>query len=146
MSGRRVYDSAHRRARRAALATTPAGAPCPRCGCPRCGHPMLPGDRLELDHRDDGPGYLGLSHASPCRTCGRKCNQRAGGIIAAELAGKKLRERRCVICGMAFTASRGTDGSESVTCSQRSCITEIRRSRKAALPDPEPPPVTGRVW
>jgi hypothetical protein len=107
---------------------------------------MLPGDRLELDHRDDGPGYLGLSHASPCRTCGKKCNQSAGGRLAAKLAGKESRDRRCVICGMAFHASQGNDGSLSVTCSTRSCITELRRRRKAREPDGEPPPPTGRAW
>lgn len=141
MSGRRVYDAAHRRARETAIATTPPGSPCARCG-----HPMEPGDRLQLDHRDDGPGYLGLSHASPCRTCHRKCNQSAGGILAAKMAGKESRDRRCVICGKPFHASQGADGTLSVTCSTQACVTEIRRSRKARDPDPEPPPQTGRAW
>jgi hypothetical protein len=40
--------------------------------CVRCGWPMHPGQKIQLDHRDDKPDeYLGWSHAT--------CNLRAGG-------------------------------------------------------------------
>jgi hypothetical protein len=37
---------------------------------------MLPGQALDLDHRDDRAGYLGMSHAT--------CNRRAGQRLAME--------------------------------------------------------------
>ena len=40
------------------------------CPCVRCGELIEPGSEWHLDHRDDGRGWLGPSHA--------KCNQRAG--------------------------------------------------------------------
>jgi hypothetical protein len=54
--------------------TQRALAPAARAGlltCPRCGRRILPGEAFDLDHRDDGKGYLGMSHAS--------CNRSAGG-------------------------------------------------------------------
>jgi ribosomal protein S27E len=107
---------------------------------------MEPGDRLQLDHRDDGPGYLGLAHSSPCRTCGKRCNQSFGGQLAAKMAGKESRDRRCAICGKPFHASQGNDGRLSATCSNQGCITQLRRVRKSGAPDPEPPAATGRAW
>lgn len=133
--------AAHRRARRAGLALLADGAPCVRCG-----HEMWPAaDILNLDHADDG-SYLGFSHSSPCRTCGERCNQKAGGIKGAIAGGKQLRTRPCVICGKAFTASRSADGAKAVTCGSRACLREIRSSRKARRPDPAPPPSSGRAW
>jgi len=105
--------------------------------CTRCQHPMENGDRLDADHNDNGAGYRGLSHSSPCRTCGKRCNQRAGGQAGALRQGKKLRERDCVICGKPYVAAM----PDQVTCGQRSCITQIRAIRKARRPDPAPPPV-----
>ena len=38
--------------------------------CARCNELISPKDKWQLDHRDDGHGWLGPSHA--------RCNQRAG--------------------------------------------------------------------
>jgi hypothetical protein len=38
--------------------------------CARCSEPIEPGAEWELDHRDDGKGWLGPSH--------RSCNRSAG--------------------------------------------------------------------
>lgn len=59
------YGADHRALRRAGLPGA-WGRPCARCG-----QPMLYGQPLHLDHRDDGAGYLGFSHAA--------CNDSAGG-------------------------------------------------------------------
>ncbi|MER6343691.1 hypothetical protein ACWC10_00035 [Streptomyces sp. NPDC001595] len=40
--------------------------------CARCGKTMHPGESIDLDHADDGSGYLGWAHAS--------CNRRQGAI------------------------------------------------------------------
>jgi hypothetical protein len=40
--------------------------------CVRCGLPMLEGQPVQLDHADNGQGYVGYSH--------RSCNARAGAI------------------------------------------------------------------
>lgn len=103
---------------------------------------MYAGDKINLDHNDDKPGYKGLAHASPCRTCGKRCNQSAGGKAAALRQGKTLTERTCIICGMPYRASM----TKQVTCGQRNCITEIRRIRKARQPDPEAPKADGWAW
>lgn len=106
----------------------------------------MPGDRIDLDHTDDGSGYLGFAHSSACLVCSRKCNQAAGGELGALRQGKQLRGRRCVICGMPFNAGTGSSGARQATCGQRPCVTQLRRIRKAREPDPAPPPPTGRVW
>ena len=143
-SGRRHYTSAHRRLREVMIAQVEWGV----TACCICRHPLELGDRVQLDHDDQGgdTDYRGLAHSSPCRICGKRCNQRAGGVLAAQLAGKRLRERQCVICGMPFTASRGTDGAQAATCGRAECVTQLRRVRKARQPDPAPPPATGRQW
>jgi hypothetical protein len=41
--------------------------------CARCGRLMMPGQALDLDHRDHRSGYLGFSH--------RACNRAAGGRL-----------------------------------------------------------------
>ena len=54
---------------------------CDGCCCPTrsgsrracCGQVMRAGDELDLDHNDDGNGYLGFSHA--------RCNRQAGGRL-----------------------------------------------------------------
>jgi hypothetical protein len=58
------YGPDHRALRRAMLPGA-WGTPCARCG-----RLMLYGEALDLDHRDDGAGYLGMSH--------RSCNSAAG--------------------------------------------------------------------
>lgn len=73
--GRPQYGALHKAVRKEYLARYKPGQKCVRCGHPT----FYPQDRLDLDHRDDGRGYLGLSHSSPCRTCGERCNQAAGG-------------------------------------------------------------------
>lgn len=59
------YGGKHQAIRRAGLVLA-YGTPC----C-RCGKLMQPGQKLDLDHRDDGPGWAGFAHA--------KCNRSAGG-------------------------------------------------------------------
>jgi hypothetical protein len=68
-----VYDREHRAVRRALLA---AASPTDRCW--RCGFPLGPDpSRLDLGHRDDGPGWAGLEHAKCSRAAGaRKGNAR----------------------------------------------------------------------
>jgi hypothetical protein len=140
-SGR--YGRDHQRARQALLAQIQWGV----TPCCRCGHPLMPGDRVDLDHADDGSGdYLGFSHHSACFICRQKCNQRAGGQLGALRQGKQLAERRCVVCGMPFTAGGGTTGAAQASCGQQACITELRRRRRGRQDDGTPPPSSGRVW
>jgi hypothetical protein len=61
------YGGPHQALRRAALPYA-VGQPCSRCG-----QPMLPGQALDLDHRDDGGGWWGFAHA--------RCNRAAGGRL-----------------------------------------------------------------
>src|SRR5262245_14658207 len=54
---------------------------------------MRPGEAIELDHSDDGPGYLGFSHA--------RCNRQAGGRLGRarqieQARRKKLMDEYCV--------------------------------------------------
>ena len=60
------YGVIHRTMRRR-LAPVVATGTVP---CARCGDPIGSGEKWELDHRDDGRGYLGPSHF--------RCNRRAG--------------------------------------------------------------------
>lgn len=58
----------------------------PGTPCVRCQHPLDPRiDQMDLDHNDAGTGYLGFSHHSPCRVCGQRCNQAAGGVKGGRL-------------------------------------------------------------
>lgn len=135
------YDRRHQRAREAMLRAWRPGDLCPRCQ-----HEVDPRiDKLHADHAEDG-GYLGLSHASRCRVCHTRCNLAFGGIKSAELAGKRLRERRCVVCGTPFTAPRGRTSSTQETCGAGACVTEIKARRRARGPDGEAPPPSGRIW
>jgi hypothetical protein len=70
MSRPGAYSGPHQAIRRALLPDA-YGRPCPRCGLP-----MVPGQALDLDHRDDRAGYLGMSHS--------RCNRRAGGRLGNE--------------------------------------------------------------
>ena len=137
------YGRAHQRAREALLPLVEWG----RTPCSICLHPLQVGDEVDLDHDDDGVRYRGFAHHSPCRVCFRRCNQSAGGEQSALRSGKTLRRgRRCVVCGMPYVAGEGSAGARQVTCGRRSCITEVRRRRRAREPDGEPPAATGRVW
>ena len=44
--------------------------------CVRCGRPMLPGQPIDLDHRDDGVGYRGWSHSHCNRSAGARLGKR----------------------------------------------------------------------
>lgn len=65
------YGRAHRAVRRRLLPQA-IGQPCARCG-----RPITADDEVDLDHRDDGDGYLGLAHSACNRSAGaRKGNAR----------------------------------------------------------------------
>ena len=64
----RVYGHGHRQIRRVWAVKVALGG----VECARCGKPIEPGELFDLDHRDDGFGYLGASHAS----CNRSTNRR----------------------------------------------------------------------
>jgi hypothetical protein len=49
--------------------------------CCRCGRPILPGEAVDLDHNDDGVGYLGWSHSH--------CNRSAGAVKGNRLRGAR---------------------------------------------------------
>ena len=133
----RGEGQAHRSARAAMLRAFQNGQLCARCQ-----HPMWHGDKMDADHSDTGHGYLGLSHSSPCRTCGQRCNQSAGGQRAAGLAGKQSRDRRCIVCGRPYIAGMTT----TVTCGRQPCVNAVRAARRARKPDPTPPKAQGRAW
>ena len=48
--------------------------------CARCGGLILPGEAWDLDHTDDGTGYLGPSHARCNRATAGKQKARLGRI------------------------------------------------------------------
>ena len=54
--------------------------------CVRCGQPMLPGQKLHLDHNDTRTGYLGFSHAW--------CNKRAGAKKGNRISNRITLSRR----------------------------------------------------
>jgi hypothetical protein len=62
------YGPDHR-AFRAGTVAQAVGKPCARCQLP-----MLEGQAVQLDHADNGQGYIGYSH--------RSCNARAGAIAS----------------------------------------------------------------
>jgi hypothetical protein len=142
MTSRPQYGPDHVRARKAMLKLVQWGT----TRCCRCEHPLEYGDRVDADHNDNGIGYRGLAHSSPCQVCLTRCNQEAGGNKRALQAGQQLRDRNCPICGKPFRATTGTSGAVQATCGTRDCITELRRIRKARQPDPEPPAQGGRIW
>jgi hypothetical protein len=80
--GRDRYGPEHRAFRDGTVAQA-VGKPCARCH-----QVMLASDAVQLDHADDGQGYVGYSH--------RSCNARAGAIngnrarAAAYRAAKEL--------------------------------------------------------
>lgn len=60
------YGMAHKTMRKRLAPVVALG----KTQCARCGELIEPGEKWELDHRDDGRGWLGPSHS--------KCNRRAG--------------------------------------------------------------------
>jgi hypothetical protein len=89
-----VYDREHRAVRRALLA---AASPTDRCW--RCGFPLGPDpSRIDLGHRDDGPGWAGLEHAK----CSRAAGARKGNAL------RRQRERSITMvaeCAIALEIS-----------------------------------------
>ena len=77
--GDRGYGYQYQKLRKALLPSA-YGTPCARCGLP-----MLPGQKLHLDHNDDRTGWIGFSHAA--------CNVRAAAkkARAIQLYGKRPR-------------------------------------------------------
>ena len=63
-----VYDREHQAVRRGLLAAYSPTDPCWRCGFPLGPDPS----RIDLGHRDDGPGWAGLEHAKCSRSAGAK--------------------------------------------------------------------------
>jgi hypothetical protein len=57
---RQRYSSRHQRLRAAVAVAVEQG----RARCARCGKPIPPGTEWDLDHEDNGKGYLGPSHAA----------------------------------------------------------------------------------
>ncbi len=74
----RRYDRRHRNVRRAVAAQMEAGG----VACARCGRPIVPGSEWHLDHRDDGPGYVGASHAR-CNISANQGGWRGKGQVIA---------------------------------------------------------------
>jgi hypothetical protein len=72
------YDREHEAIRLALLAAASASDPCWRCGQPL----GRDASKIDLGHRDDGPGWAGLEHA--------RCNRQAG----AKKGNALRRERR----------------------------------------------------
>lgn len=69
---KRRYGTDHQAARRAWKDKLPRP-------CTVCGRPVLPGSAWDLDHTDDGAGYLGPAH----RGCNRAKGGRKGGRARA---------------------------------------------------------------
>jgi hypothetical protein len=74
------YGGDHQALRKAARAHA-YGTPCVRCG-----RIMRLGEPIDLDHRDDGNGWLGFSHA--------KCNRQAGGRLGRARQIEQQRRKR----------------------------------------------------
>jgi hypothetical protein len=87
MSHPGAYAGPHQAIRRALLPGA-YGTPCPRCGLP-----MLPGQALDLDHRDDRAGYLGCSHAK----CNRAAGARKGNALRRARADRRTIVAECAI-------------------------------------------------
>lgn len=100
------YGGNHQAVRRAGLASA-YGTPCVRCG-----RLMHPGQQLDLDHRDDGPGWLGFAHA--------RCNRQAGGRKgrAAQMERKRqMEQKQEAVLAVEVTADR--DLTALVGCRDR---------------------------
>lgn len=71
--GSKRYGWPHQKQRAAVAERVAAGT----VTCARCGRPIRPGEPWDLDHDDNGNGYLGPSHLR----CNRATNRR--GRVAA---------------------------------------------------------------
>lgn len=103
------YGAEHRRLRKQLRDAWQDGDPCARCG-----GPMRHDDAIDLDHTDDGTGYLGLSHAS--------CNRSQSGRLH-----RVKREAVCDGCGIPFVT-----GSQY----QRFCSRPCYRAARPSRPEP----------
>lgn len=111
------YGAAHQRARLDYLSHyRPGITPCARCGEPMDEDPAL----LDLDHSDDGPGYLGLSHRTCNRTYGRRIVPR----------GRNQRAPR--VCERCFTTYQPSH------CDQRWCSRACAVAAKRAAAESRP--------
>jgi len=90
-----VYDREHQAVRRGLLAAYEPIDPCWRCGFPLGPDPS----RLDLGHRDDGPGWAGLEHA--------KCSRAAGARKGNALRRARRAERKTIVaeCAIALEIS-----------------------------------------
>src|SRR5215212_10232693 len=61
--------------------------------CGRCGRPMLPGQSLDLDHRDHGAGWRGFAHSH----CNRSAGARLGNARRARREGKRKMLTTCAL-------------------------------------------------
>lgn len=130
------YSRDHQRTRDAWLRLVTTASPC----C-RCQHPLGDG-KIALDHNDNGIGYKGFAHDTPCPVCGKRCNSRAGGQHAALNQGKRLRERDCDVCGKPYKATYPAQK----TCGQRACIEQAKAATRARRTLPPPPDGNARAW
>jgi hypothetical protein len=96
-----AYRGAHRAVRRAVLPYAYGQV------CHLCGRPMLPGQPLDLDHRPDGRGYRGMSHA--------RCN-RADGGRRSQLGAKKRRRIVLKLPALAVAAETSWDRRRTSIC------------------------------
>jgi hypothetical protein len=103
--GRDRYGPEHRAFRDGTVAQA-VGKPCARCQLP-----MLEGQAVQLDHADNGQGYIGYSH--------RSCNARAGAI-----ASNRAR-------AAAYRAAKGLPGE--------AIVSPNRAGRTQLLPAATPP-------
>lgn len=71
-----LYGANHQHVRAATIADAVGG------NCTRCGGPLLEGQLLDLDHRDDLTGYAGYAHAG----CNRSAGATKGNL--ARIAGR----------------------------------------------------------
>jgi hypothetical protein len=109
------YGPDHR-AFRAGTVDQAVGKPCARCQLP-----MLEGQPVQLDHADNGQGYIGYSH--------RSCNARAGAVrgnrarAAAYRAAKGLPppERRRDIASLRATVDEHSCGPEGCHAEMAVC-------------------------
>jgi hypothetical protein len=91
-----IYNREHEAVRRGLLATSTPATPCWRCGFPLGPDPS----RIDLGHRDDGPGWAGLEHS--------KCNRAAGGRLGA--ARRRARaDRRTTVAEVAIALEIAED-------------------------------------
>jgi hypothetical protein len=84
-----VYDREHQAVRRGLLAAYHPLDPCWRCRFPLGPDPS----RIDLGHRDDGPGWAGLEHAR----CGRAAGARKGNALRRARANRRTIVTECAI-------------------------------------------------